>query len=165
LSQNWAAQPSPATPTQASPISTARGQGANFTPAADRTEAQKATLALSDSLIAEIMAADTLVISAPMYNFAIPSTLKAWIDHICRTGITFQYSAEGPKGMLTGKRAILVITTGVTPIGAAYDQTTGYLRQVMGFIGITNVEIVAADLIMAQTDDAVAKARTAIAAL
>lgn len=138
---------------------------ANFTPADERSDAQREQLTLSDTLIAEVKAADTLVISAPVYNFAVPSTLKAWIDHICRAGITFQYSDDGPKGLLEGKRAIIVISSGGTTIGSDMDFTSGYLRHIMGFIGIENVEIIAADRIMAEGDQAIADARDAIAAL
>ncbi len=139
--------------------------GANMTPEADRTDAQRDALALSDTLIAEIKAADTLVIGAPVYNFGVPSTLKAWIDHICRAGITFQYAETGPKGLLEGKRAIIVLASGGTKLGSDFDFVSGYLRQIMNFIGITDVEIVAADRILAEGDQAIAEAREAIAAL
>ncbi len=139
--------------------------GANFTPADERSAAQKDTLALSDELISEVQAADTLIIAAPMYNFSVPSTLRAWIDHICRAGITFQYSETGPKGLLSGKRAIIVVTTGGTPAQSEVDYVTPYLRQVLGFIGITDIEVIAADKLMADQDAAVAQARGAIDAL
>ncbi len=87
---------------------------ANFTPADQRTEAQTAALALSDSLIAEIMEADVLVIGVPVYNFGVPAALKAWIDQIARTGVTFKYAETGPKGLLSGKRAILAVASGGT---------------------------------------------------
>lgn len=138
---------------------------ANFTPADDRTAAQKDRLALSDTLITELKAADTLILSVPMYNFGVPSTLKAWIDHICRTGLTFDYSAAGPEGLLTGKRAVIVITSGGTPAGGDWDYATTYLRHVLGFIGITDVTVIASDLIQVDQDKAIAQARTAIAAL
>jgi len=138
---------------------------ANFTPAADRTAAQQALMALSDTLIAELDAADTVVISTPVYNFALPSTLKAWIDHICRAGLTFAYSEDGPKGLMTGKRAIIVIASGGMPVGSDSDFASSYLRFILGFIGITDVTVVAADRILADQDKALAEARTAIAAL
>ena len=139
--------------------------GANFTPAAERTDAQKQRLAQSDTLIDEIKTADTLVLSVPMYNFGTPSTLKAWIDHICRAGETFNYTAEGPVGLLTGKRAVLVVTTGGTPAESDWDYTTPYLRHVLGFIGITDVTVIASDLLLEDQDKAVAQARETIAAL
>lgn len=131
----------------------------------DRSADQKARLAFSDTLISEVKAADTLIISAPIYNFSVPSTLKAWIDHICRGGITFRYTADGPVGLLEGKRAVLALTSGGTKVGSDIDFASGYLRQVMGFIGIDDVEIVAADRIMADQDAALKTARAAIAAL
>lgn len=138
---------------------------ANFTPSAERTAEQAARLALSDTLIAEIQDADTLVVSTPLYNFSIPSTLKSWIDHICRSGITFNYTENGPVGLLTGKRMIIVVASGGTSIGSDMDFTSNYLRFVMGFIGITDIEIIAADRVMAQGEQAIQDARTAIAAL
>jgi FMN-dependent NADH-azoreductase len=122
--------------------------GANFTPADQRTEAQKDTLALSDTLIAELNAADTLVIGLPIYNFGVPATLKAWIDLVARAGVTFRYSETGPKGLLEGKRAIVAVASGGTEAGSAIDFATGYIRHVLGFIGITQVDFVTADRLM-----------------
>ncbi|WP_417450719.1 FMN-dependent NADH-azoreductase [Kordiimonas sp.] len=119
--------------------------GANFTPADDRTEAQKEHLALSDRLIADLKAADVLAIGVPVYNFGVPAALKAWIDQIARAGVTFKYTEAGPEGLLKGKKAILFMASGGTPVGAAYDYATTYMRHVLGFIGITDVTIVAAD--------------------
>lgn len=119
--------------------------GANFTPADDRTRAQLEALTLSDSLINEIKAADTLVIGAPVYNFAVPAVLKAWIDQVCRVGVTFKYTPDGPVGLLSGKRAIIVIASGGTPVGSEIDYASGYLKHIMGFIGITDVTVIAAD--------------------
>lgn len=138
---------------------------ANFTPADDRTEAQKAALALSDELIAEIKAADVLVIGAPVYNFGVPAALKAWIDQIARAGVTFTYTENGPKGLLEGKRAVIAVATGGTPVGSDIDFATGYLKHIMGFIGITDVQIVSADRIMADAEKALAEADAQIDAL
>ena len=138
---------------------------ANFTPADDRTAEQAEMLSLSDTLIEELKAADTLILSAPMYNFAVPATLKSWIDHICRAGVTFQYSETGPKGLMTGKRAVIVVTTGGTPADSEADFVTSYLRHILGFIGITDVSVIAADRILVESDQAIAAAREAIAAL
>ena len=138
---------------------------ANFTPADQRTEAQTAALALSDSLIAEIMEADVLVIGVPVYNFGVPAALKAWIDQIARTGVTFKYAETGPKGLLSGKRAILAVASGGTSVGSEIDFATGYMRHILGFIGITDVEIIAADALMADAVAALAKANAAIDAL
>lgn len=118
---------------------------ANFTPSEARNVAQIAKLALSDSLVEELKAADTVVISAPIYNFGIPATLKAWVDMICRAGLTFQYTENGPVGLLEGKRAIILIASGGTTVGSAIDFASPYLKQAMAFIGITDVTFIAAD--------------------
>lgn len=138
---------------------------ASWTPEADRTDAHRETLALSDQLIGEIMAADTLVISTPIYNFGVPAALKAWIDLIARAGVTFTYSEAGPKGLLTGKRAVLAVASGGTQVGSDIDYATGYLRHIMGFIGITDVQVVAADQLMVDADASHAKADAALEAL
>ncbi|MEL6510540.1 MAG: NAD(P)H-dependent oxidoreductase [Pseudomonadota bacterium] len=127
--------------------------GANFTPAADRSEAQEDRLALSDALIDEIVRADTLVIGLPIYNFSVPTALKSWIDQIARAGVTFQYTADGPKGLLEGKRAIFAVASGGTEVGSDIDFATGYLRHIMGFIGITDVEIVHADRMAVEPEE------------
>ena len=119
--------------------------GANFTPADQRDDAQRARLAQSDSLVAELQAADTVVIGLPIYNFGVPAALKAWIDLVARAGVTFRYSAEGPQGLLTGKRAIVVVASGGTPVGSEIDFASGYVRHVLGFLGITDVTFVQAD--------------------
>jgi FMN-dependent NADH-azoreductase len=110
-----------------------------------RTPEQAAALALSDALIDELAAADTIVLAAPMHNFGLPSTLKAWIDYVIRSGRTFSYSQKGPEGLLNGKRAILVLARGgVYSEGPAkaFDFQEPYLRAILGFIGITDIEVV-----------------------
>ncbi len=139
--------------------------GANFTPEADRTDAQKELLALSDTLIAEVKAADVLVIGVPVYNFGIPTNLKAWVDMICRAGITFRYTEAGPEGLVTGKRAILVAATGGTPVGSEIDFATNYMRHILGFIGITDVQVVAADRLSVDAEGSIAAAKEQVAAL
>jgi len=119
--------------------------GANFTPAEARSDAHKAKLALSDSLVAELSAADTVVIATPIYNFGIPATLKAWVDMIARAGLTFRYTENGPVGLLDGKRAIILIASGGTTVGSEIDFATPYLKQALRFVGITDVTIIAAD--------------------
>lgn len=118
---------------------------ATFTPPADRTEAQAAALSLSDELVAEVQAADTIVIGTAMYNFGIPATFKAWIDQIGRAGVTFAYTETCPKGLLEGKKVIVILATGGTPVGSEYDFASPYLRFVFGFLGITDVTIVDAE--------------------
>ena len=147
------------------PLITEAWVGANFTPADQRSPAQHDTLALSDTLIAEVQAADTLVIGLPIYNFGVPAALKAWIDLVARAGVTFRYTENGPVGLLEGKRAIIAVASGGTEAGSDVDFATGFLRHVLGFIGITDVTFVAADRLMLDAESAVAKARTAIDAL
>ncbi|MDP3749102.1 MAG: FMN-dependent NADH-azoreductase [Phenylobacterium sp.] len=112
--------------------------------------AELASRALSDELIAELRAADTIVIGAPMYNFSIPSTLRTWFDHVLRPGVTFSYSEAGPKGLIEGKRVIVVESRGGLysegPAQAA-DFQEPYLRQLLGFIGLTDVTFVRAEKI------------------
>ncbi|WP_083100849.1 FMN-dependent NADH-azoreductase [Pseudophaeobacter leonis] len=147
------------------PLLDAAWIGANFTPADQRSEAQNKLLALSDTLIAELQQADTLVIGTPIYNFSVPSTLKAWIDLVARAGVTFKYSESGPIGLLTGKRAIIAVASGGTQAGSDIDFATTYLRHVLGFIGITDVELVAADQLSMDEAGSMARAKTAIKAL
>lgn len=139
--------------------------GANFTPAEARTEAQNAALVLSDTLIEELKAADTLVLGLPIYNFTVPTAFKAWIDQVARVGLTFQYTDTGPLGLLTGKRAIIAIGSGGTKTGSDFDFATGYIRHILGFIGITDVTFIAADALMADADAALATAHSQIEAL
>ena len=118
---------------------------ANFTDQVDRSSDQKDILRHSDELIAELNWADVIVIAAPIYNFSVPSALKAWVDHVCRAGLTFNYTETGPVGLLSGKRAILSITSGGVPVDSPVDFATPYLRQVLNFIGISEVQTVRAD--------------------
>ncbi|MFD1256814.1 FMN-dependent NADH-azoreductase [Mucilaginibacter terrae] len=113
-----------------------------FTPAESRNPEQAEAVKHSDGAIAELMDADTIVIGVPMYNFSIHSTLKAWIDHIARAGITFKYSENGPEGLVKNKKVYLAISTGgVYSEGPmkSYDFTEPYLRAVLGFLGITDI--------------------------
>jgi FMN-dependent NADH-azoreductase len=97
-----------------------------------------------------------------MYNFSVPATVKAWIDQVCRAGITFRYTENGPAGLLSGKRADIVITTGGAALGSAVDFASGYLRQVLGFIGIDEVDIIGADRMNQDALQSVARARQKI---
>jgi FMN-dependent NADH-azoreductase len=96
-------------------------------------------LTLSDQLIDELKRADTLVLGAPMYNFGIPASLKQWIDAICRAGVSFKYTEQGPVGLLGIKRAFIITATGGTPIGSEMDFASRYLEHICRFIGITEV--------------------------
>ena len=111
-------------------------------------EAAREALALSDALIDELKAADLVIIGAPMYNFGMPSTLKAWFDHVLRARITFQYSEAGPEGLLTGKKAIVVeARAGLYSEGpaAVMDSQEPHIRTLLGFMGITDVTFVRAE--------------------
>lgn len=138
---------------------------ANFTPAEARTDAQKETLALSDALVAEVQSADTLVIGLPIYNFGVPTAMKAWIDLIARAGLTFRYTENGPKGLLEGKRAIVAVASGGTKTGSEIDFATPYLQHVLGFVGITDVTVIAADQMSIDADASLARATAEIVAL
>lgn len=136
---------------------------ANFTPDESRTDRHHEALAFSDSLVAELKEADILVIGTPIYNFSIPAALKAWIDMIARARLTFRYTESGPKGLLEGKRAYVVVATGGVPVGSAADFATPYIRHALAFIGITDVEVIAADKLNSQAEESMDAARARIA--
>jgi FMN-dependent NADH-azoreductase len=131
---------------------------ANLRPAESRGDAARRRLAYSDELVAELQWADHILLTTPMYNFSVPATLKAWIDQVCRAGITFRYTAQGPQGLLAGKRADIVITTGGVPLGGPVDFISGYLRQVFSFIGIDEVDIFGAERMNLNSEESVARA-------
>lgn len=135
---------------------------ANFTPIEERSAEQVATLSFSDSLVEEIKAADLIIIGAPIYNFGVPAVLKAWIDQIARARLTFKYNESGPVGLLENKRAIIVAASGGTEVGSSYDFATGYLRHVLGFIGVTEAAMVAADQLSIDADASLSAARKQI---
>ncbi|MGF0540552.1 FMN-dependent NADH-azoreductase [Agrobacterium sp. ES01] len=111
----------------------------------ERSEAQAKAIAASDVIVDELLAADTIVLSTGFVNFGITSTLKSWIDHAARAGRTFQYTANGPEGLVKGKKAYIVVASGgVYSSGpaAAVDFAEPYLRAVLGFLGITDVETI-----------------------
>lgn len=131
--------------------------GAFFTPAESRNAEQAFAVKTSDVLVDELFAADVIVIGAPMYNFSVSSGLKAWIDHVARAGRTFKYGANGPEGLLTGKKVyVFTASGGVYSEGpaAAYDHLATYLRAVLGFIGMTDVTFIQAEGV-AMGEDAV----------
>jgi FMN-dependent NADH-azoreductase len=136
---------------------------ANFTPAESRSAEQREALAYSDSLVAELQQADVVVIGAPIYNFSIPASLKAWIDMIARARLSFRYTENGPEGLLKDKKAYIVVASGGVPVGSPVDFATPYLRHVLSFVGITDVEIIAAEKLNTQADDAMDAARARIA--
>lgn len=128
----------------------------------NRSDKQHQALALSDTLIDELLAADQIVLSTPMYNFSVPASLKAWIDQIARAGKTFQYTTEGPQGLLSNKTVTILISSGGTPIGSDVDFLSGYLRQVFSFIGLSDVSLIAADRLMIDADTSIRLAKSQI---
>jgi len=138
---------------------------ANFTPEDQRDEMQREVLALSDSLVDEIIRADTLVIGLPIYNFSIPASFKAWIDLVARAGLSFQYTETGPKGLLTGKRAVIALASGGTAFGSDADFASDYVRHVLAFIGIKDVTFITADAMAVEPEKTLAAAQSAVQAL
>ena len=139
--------------------------GAFISQAENRTDAQKSIVQFSDALIGELRRADTLVLGLPMYNFGVPSQLKAYIDHIARVGETFRYTEKGPVGLLTGKKAYVFAARGGVYAGSKLDTQTAYVRDILGFIGITDVQFVHAEGLAvseASKTAALAKARESL---
>jgi FMN-dependent NADH-azoreductase len=150
------------------PHLTAERFGAFLAKPEERTPEQQAVAGHSDALIEELKNADTIVLGLPMYNFGIPSTLKAYFDHVARAGVTFGYTEKGPVGLLTGKNAVIFATRGGLYAGTPRDTQTGYVRDFLAFLGITEVEFVYAEgLAMGETprSEAIAGAHRAIDAL
>ncbi len=137
---------------------------ANLTPAAERTPEQAELAAIADTLIAELQDADTIVFSVPVYNFGVPAVVKAWADLVARAGTTFKYTESGPVGLLEGKKVYIAAASGGTPIGSDMDFMSSWLTFFLGFLGITDVEIVAADGIMSVDGEAKIAAAKAKAA-
>ncbi|HEJ2443593.1 FMN-dependent NADH-azoreductase [Burkholderia multivorans] len=119
--------------------------GAFFTPAENRSPEQNAIVAKSDALIAELQAADIIVIGAPMYNFGISSQLKTYFDWIARAGVTFRYTENGPEGLIKGKKVYVVSARGGKYAGTPHDSQTPYLRSFLGFVGMTDVSFIYAE--------------------
>ena len=127
---------------------------ANGLPANERSPAQAELAAIADTLIAELQAADTIVLGVPIYNFGAPSTMKVWADLVARAGTTFHYTANGAEGLLAGKKAYITVASGGTKVDSETDFMTPWLRLFLGFIGIQDVEIIAADQLMAGSSEA-----------
>jgi FMN-dependent NADH-azoreductase len=111
----------------------------------ERTDAQHAVVAYSDALIDELQRADIVVLGLPMYNFGVPSQLKAYFDHIARAGVTFKYTVTGPVGLLTGKKVYVFATRGGLYAGSPLDTQTGYVRDFLGFLGMNDVQFIYAE--------------------
>ena len=127
------------------PHLTADAFGAFLSKPESRTAEQQAIVDYSDRLIDELRRAETIVIGLPMYNFGVPSTLKAYFDHIARAGETFRYTDKGSVGLLTGKKAYLFAARGGIYVGTGRDTETAYVRQFLEFVGITDIEFVYAE--------------------
>ncbi|MFC0337767.1 FMN-dependent NADH-azoreductase [Kushneria avicenniae] len=125
---------------------------------AEPTPAQQDALALSDTLVEELKAHDTIVITAPMYNFNISTQLKTWCDFVARAGVTFRYTEQGAEGFITGKRVIVLTTRGGLHRDTDHDLITPYLRTFLGFLGMTDIEFVYAEG-LAMGEEAVGSAR------
>ncbi|MGS2764038.1 FMN-dependent NADH-azoreductase [Sinomicrobium sp. M5D2P9] len=130
-----------------------------FTPEEDRTSDDIRAIQQSERSVRELFEADTLVLDVPMYNFNIPSQLKAWIDHIARAGITFRYTENGPEGLVKGKKVYIALASGgiyTEGPNQGYDFIPGYLKAVLGFLGMTDIEIFRAEGTAMETTRAIA---------
>ena len=142
--------------------------GAFITKSEERTDAQHAVVAYSDALIHELKRADIVVLGLPMYNFGVPSQLKAYFDHIARAGVTFKYTASGAVGLLTGKKVYVFAARGGLYAGTALDTQTGYVRDFLAFLGMQDVHFVYAEGLAVSPESreaGLAKAAAEIAAL
>lgn len=127
------------------PILDEAALGALFAPVEARSPAQAARMAVDDATIAEVQAADVVVIGVPMYNFGVPVQLKAWIDAIARAGVTFRYTANGPEGLLTGKKVLVALARGGLYRDTPADSQVPYLRSVLGFLGMHDIRFIYAE--------------------
>lgn len=147
------------------PLLDAAWVAANLTDPAERNREQQAVLALSDTLISELQQADAILATVPLYNFAVPAAMKAWIDLVCRARETFTYTATGPQGLLKDRPVYLVTATGGVPTGSTADFASGYLKHIFGFLGLRDVRSVIADQVSIDSERAMADARRQLAAL
>lgn len=135
---------------------------AYYTPPAQLTDAQTAAVKLSNDIVAEVQAADVIVVGAPIWNFGVPASLKAWFDLVARIGLTFNYTETGPVGLLEGKKVYFAIASGGTPVDSPVDHTTPHLRTFFSFMGVTDQEVISADGIMgAGGEEKIAQAKEA----
>ncbi len=135
------------------PFQTQERFHAGLTPADERSDEQTQLAAMADTLVEELLAADTIVLAVPVYNFSVPATVKAWADLVARAGTTFKYTATGPEGLLGGKKAYITAASGGTPIGSDADFMTSWLKFFLEFLGIEVVDMAAADGIMGENAD------------
>ena len=139
------------------PVLDAAALGALFTPADQRTPEQAARVALDDALIAEVQAHDAIVLGVPMYNFGVPVQLKTWLDAIARAGVTFRYTANGPEGLIQGKKVYEAFARGGIYRDTPADSQTPYIQTILGFLGMTDVKYIHAEG-LAMGEEAAAKA-------
>ncbi|WP_116598261.1 FMN-dependent NADH-azoreductase [Primorskyibacter marinus] len=147
------------------PPTDAHWLGSFATPVDERSPAQAETVALSDTLIAEIKDADTILIGLPIYNFAAPAQLKTWLDQMARAGETFRYSETGPEGLVKNTRAIIAFSSNGTRLGSDIDFASAYVRHMLGFFGITDVQFVASDHYALDADSSLKAANEGVAAI
>ena len=138
---------------------------ANFTPDEERNAGHRQRLSYSDSLVDELKAAEVIVIGVPIYNFGVPAALKAWVDMVARARLTFRYTETGPEGLLNDKKAYLVVASGGVAVDSELDFATPYMRQALRFLGITDIEVVAATQQNMRGDESMSVARAQIADL
>ncbi|MBS1209962.1 MAG: dehydrogenase [Proteobacteria bacterium] len=143
--------------TGSQPILDEAALGALFTPAEARTPEQAARAAVDDATIAEVQAADVIVIGVPMYNFGVTVQLKAWIDAIAKAGVTFRYTENGPEGLLKGKKVYVALARGGLYKDTPADSQVPYLKSVLGFLGMTDITFIHAEG-LSMGEDAAAKA-------
>ena len=135
-----------------------------YTDPAERTAEQKEALALSDELVAELQRADVLLIAQPIYNFGVPAALKLWMDQVARAGVTFKYTEQGPQGLVENTRAVIVVASGGTEAMGEQDYATPHLKHFLNFLGISDVEVFAADQLMMAGESKVDTVKDKIAA-
>ena len=138
---------------------------AMWTPADQRTPAQNEQLSIADEFIAELVSADAVVIGLPIYNFGPPAALKAWADLVARAGTTFRYTEQGPEGLVPDKPVYVIVASGGVPVGSPMDLSSTWLTTFLGFLGLTNVEVVAADQLNVDPDGALDAARNLVDAV
>jgi len=139
--------------------------GAYYTQSDERSEEQHQAIAVSDTIVEELKAADNIIIGLPVYNFSMPAGFKAWSDLAARIGETFKYTDNGPVGLLEAKKAYIVVASGGTKVGSEIDFLTPWLRHFLGFIGIHDVKIVQAEALNQNGDRAIEEARASIASI
>ena len=135
---------------------------AAYTAEGARSDADRAALGASDAIVDEFLAASAIVITAPVYNFAVSAQLKLWIDQVARFGRTFTYTETGPKALGPDRPTYLIVASGGTKIDSEIDFVTPYLRHVLGFIGLNTVHVIEADQLMSQADEKLPAARARI---